>query len=382
MNQASLSGLARAREIYSRRNKRAEELRQHGRKIAGFLCSFVPGELITAAGMVPYRITGNPKEPVTRTDAYIEPYLCPYVRNCFDLAIKEKFNFLDIVIMAHSCDGVQRTFGIWSYYLNPPQAIFLNVPHTIDSEASRFFKSELGFFKQRLEEISGSTISSQNLLDAVELYNDNRSLVRQLYMKRKHNPPLITGTEIMQTLVAGALIPADEFRSLLKEILAEIENRKQPSQRNPIRLLVWGSIMDDISFVHLIEQSGANVVVDDTCIGTRSFWNDVDTRGDIYEGLAKSYFLDFLCPRTYRGASKERFSYLGDLTKDFGVNGVILYSLNYCDPHSLDAPDVRDYLEELGLPVLHIEDDYTMANIEAVKTRIQAFLEIIDESTS
>ena len=73
MHQTELSGLARAKAIYDSPTKRAEELSGSGKKIAGYLCSFVPGEILTAAGLVPYRITGNPREAVTHTDAYIEP---------------------------------------------------------------------------------------------------------------------------------------------------------------------------------------------------------------------------------------------------------------------------------------------------------------------
>jgi len=119
------------------------------------------------------------------------------------------------------------------------------------------------------------------------------------------------------------------------------------------------------------------VVVDDTCIGTRSYWNQVPLDGDIWDGLVDSYFVKFQCPRTCRDPGTGRFEYILDHAREFKANGVIFYTLRFCDPHLFDVPDLRDYLKQAGLPVLILEDDYTMATIEAFRTRIQAFVEMI-----
>ena len=54
-----------------------------------------------------------------------------------------------------------------------------------------------------------------------------------------------------------------------------------------------------------------------------------------------------------------------------------MYIMRYCDTHELDAPDVRDYIQEMGVPVLHLEDDYSLTSIGGLRTRIEAFLEMI-----
>ncbi|MFC2039202.1 2-hydroxyacyl-CoA dehydratase [Chloroflexota bacterium] len=51
--------------------------------------------------------------------------------------------------------------------------------------------------------------------------------------------------------------------------------------------------------------------------------------------------------------------------------------MRICDNHRYDAPDLRDYLEREGFPVLHIESDYTLAALGAMRTRLQAFVETI-----
>jgi len=146
----ALTGLARARALYEGRDRRGRELKAQGRTIVGYLCNFAPPEILEAAGLVPYRIRGDLREPVTRADQYVEPYGCPFVRNTFDLAVKDRYDFLDGLVMAHACDSVQRMYGIWTHYKPPGFSHMLNVPHTLGPAPERFFRRELDFFRERV----------------------------------------------------------------------------------------------------------------------------------------------------------------------------------------------------------------------------------------
>ena len=127
-------------------------------------------------------------------------------------------------------------------------------------------------------------------------------------------------------------------------------------------------------------------MADDLCIGTRFFWYDVEKTADPLDGLAKRYLGGIMCPHTYRGDSEMtrqqelalRFGHIRDFVEQFNVNGVILYILKYCDSQEWEVPDLRDYIQEqLGLPVLHIEHDYSTAALAPWKTRVQAFVEMV-----
>ena len=133
-----------------------------------------------------------------------------------------------------------------------------------------------------------------------------------------------------------------------------------------------------MSLVHLLEESGARVVMDDLCTGSRSFWKDVDTTKEPMAGLAERYLGGVTCPVTYRsGKAAERFSYLEAYARGWDVQGAVLYTIRFCDTYQLDAPEIKEYLQSLGLPVLHLEDDYIMPALAQWKTRIEAFLELI-----
>jgi benzoyl-CoA reductase subunit C len=240
-----------------------------------------------------------------------------------------------------------------------------------------FFQKEIESLKTGLEQFVGRSASEKDIIDAIRLHNRSRALIRELYNLRKLEPPLISGTEAMWVLMAGMTIPIQEFNELLEEVVTEVRSRK-PSHDSKPRLLISGSEVDDDSLIRLVEESGAHVVMDDLCTGTRFYWHDVDASKGAIHGLAERY-LGITCPRTYRpGKAAQRFSYLGDFIREWKVQGVILYTIRFCDTYQLDAPEMKDYIQSLALPVLFLEDTYITSPLGQWKTRVEAFLETIE----
>ncbi len=382
---AHASGLARVDELYQNRSQRAKELSKEGKKVIGYMCCFPPAEMFTALDMVPYRVQGNIKEPITQANNYLETIMCPFVRSCFDLARKGQYEFLDGIVMPHSCDTILHVYDIWRYYQKHPFSHFLDVPHMAHPTSYKFQKIELQRLRTALEKYAGAQLTDDKLKQAIKLHNELRGLLRQLYELRKPDPPLISGSEVTRVIVATMVIPVKEAIELLHQVIAEVKSRKTGKpEKKSARVLVYGSEMDDMTFIKLIEDCGANVVMDDLCIGTRFFWNDIPLTADPLDGIAKRNIDLVPCPRTYRESPgtheadiENRLGYLKQYLKDFKANAAILYIIRYCDTQEFDVPDIRDYLKGSGYPVLHIEDDYSLATIGQLRTRIQAFLEMI-----
>ncbi|MDD5168794.1 MAG: 2-hydroxyacyl-CoA dehydratase family protein [Syntrophales bacterium] len=369
--------------LYTERGKHARELHDSGKKVVGYFCCYVPDEIITAFDMVPYRIQGSQSVPIDEADAYIEPTACPFARSCFNLALKGEYDFLDGFVAPHSCDTVERMYHIWRH--NKPASFnhYLNVPHMMGPSSEEFYKKELEYFIKCLEDWSGRKLDQEKLRDAVGLYNERRALLRELYDLRKTDPPLVSGTEITKVLVAGMGIPAAEHIELVRQYIAEVKGRPQPAGEKLPRIFIWGNEIDDVAFVKLIEESGARVVMDDLCTGTRAFWDDVPETADPLDGITSRY-LCIHCPRsnvpqteTREGDLENRYGYIRNFIKEWQVNGVIFYIVRYCDTCELEGPDLREYLNAMKLPVLMIEDDYSTSTIGQLRTRIQAFLEMI-----
>lgn len=387
MSHTTSKGLARVEELYENRSSRVQELKAQGKKVIAYFCCLTPVEMITAAGLIPIRILGDVKEPITRADAHLENIACPFARSCLDIALKGRYDFIDGLVVPHTCDNIYAVYGIWAsdiVPITPPYAYFVDSPHMTFPTSFEFYEVELDRFRKSLENLVGHEISDKQLGDAIKLQNENRSLLRDLYGLRKQDPPLLSGTEMTRILVAAVLVPVDESNEILREVVEEVKNRLNPTTAKT-RLLVYGGEIDNIALIELIEDSGANVIVDDHCLGFRSFWHDVKADGNPLRALSARYLGEVACPRTYKqrtGSYKEdmdnRFGYLMDLAKEYDAKGVILYIIRYCDTFELDAPGVRDYFQDAGLPVLHIEDDYSVSTIGQLRTRVQAFLEMID----
>ena len=190
-------------------------------------------------------------------------------------------------------------------------------------------------------------------------------------------------------MVALMSIPVEEGNNLLREVISEVQERKDGPKKKQARLLIWGSIIDDMALISMIEDLDANVVMDDTCVGSRNYWPDVTMTDDVLDGLAYRYLVEIMCPRTFRGDETgkgkkdymadlaNRYGYLHDYIKEWNVDGVILQSVTYCDIHGYEVPGLKDYLDSLDVPNIYLEHDYNKAAMAPLKTRVQAFIEML-----
>jgi benzoyl-CoA reductase subunit C len=164
-----------------------------------------------------------------------------------------------------------------------------------------------------------------------------------------------------------------EHNQLLEAVLKELPRQDQDSERGA-RLMVIGSEVDP-EFISLLESSGAQVVTDDTCTGSRYFWNDVIPAGDSLSAIAARYLDRLPCPLR-DVTERRRIRRILDLVKDYNVDGVIIALQKFCEPHGFDNPAIERALKENGIPSLFLELDITLAPGQ-LRTRIEAFLEMI-----
>jgi len=384
MERANGQGLAMAEKYYRDYGCRARELKGKGQKIMGYLSALGPVEIITAAGFIPLRMKGNVKEPITKADTQMETIVCPFVRNVFDSALKGAYDYLDGLVIPHTCDSVSRTYDIWRYNLPFPYSHFLNVPHVTDDPSLEFFREVLGTFINSLEKFSGNKISSEQLIQAVRAYNENREATRQLYELRKSNPPLISGVEMINVLVASMSLPVEESTGLIHDVMDEVKKRGGGPAEESARIMIVGDQIDDTALAEILEKAGAHMVMDDISIGSKIYWPDVEVTADPVEGIAERYLRKMKLPTLYTetGGSyqdnlKARFGHIRQFIKDFQVDGVILFTYKYCDPYGFEVPATKSYIESSGTPVLYMEDEYSTSTLGRLKTRIEAFLEMI-----
>ncbi len=364
---------------------RARQLHKEGRKIIGYVCSFVPLEMIAASGAIPFRVRGSIQEPITLGDTLLETIVCPYYRSCFDLSIKGRYEFLSGLVIPHACDSMVRSYSVWSYSLPYSYFHFVNVPTVCEESSFEFFEEELKNFKKSLERFTGKSIQDEDLSKAIQLYNKNRDKIRALYELRKNDPPLISGTELTMALTAGSGLPIDESNEWFDQVIAAVKGRGgSPLSKGP-RILIDGACIDHIELVKLVEELGGNVVADTICNGARDSFPKTEESKDPIQALSRRYLDKLNCPKTYRankagtfeGDIANRFGDIGTYAREFRVEGAILYVYKYCDPFGFEVPARKAYYQSIQVPMLHLEDTYSAGNLGQLRTRIQAFLEMI-----
>jgi benzoyl-CoA reductase/2-hydroxyglutaryl-CoA dehydratase subunit BcrC/BadD/HgdB len=344
--------------------------------VMGWFCAYTPEEILLAAGFYPYRIIPEPTRAITLSDFYIERSFCPYVRSCLGEALNGHYRFLGGLVVVNSCDPMRRLYDAWRYYIGGDSISLLDLPRVNSDLAVEYYRECLLRFISELEAHYQVNISADSISGAISTHNKTRSLLKALYQLNQDCGMPIPAVQIQRVVKASTVLPSDTFNELVEQLLSEVDTARSDVQEGP-RVLISGSIMDNPLIIELIEQSGASVVGDDLCTGTRQFWQPVEPDSDPLTALSQYYLSRTPCPRMED--AQRRFDHIFQLIDDFRVDGVIFYTLKFCDPFLYDIPLLKSQLGIRGIPSLMLEGDYMPGTLGRVKTRIQAFIEMLGE---
>jgi benzoyl-CoA reductase/2-hydroxyglutaryl-CoA dehydratase subunit BcrC/BadD/HgdB len=380
-----LKGLA---EIERAILARPEELKagyQEGRIPIGYFCNYVPEELIHAAGLIPIRlISGGEKEPEVSGGEYITPNSCSYAKSCIGYRASGKdpfFMIIDYIVESPACvqmewvlEALEKYFGIKTIPIGLPRKFN-------DDEALAYYLKELEDFQARIEEIAQRKITDKDLCDAVDLYNSIRQKLRAIYNLLKGDHPPISWAEVLDIVQAGFVLDRRRYLEILNSILEELSGHQAGEKGNQAgpRILIAGSILasGDKKVLGLVKELGVNIVIDELCTGSRWFWNDVEE--PTLEGLGRRYLRKIPCATLpdARRMGNTRRDHLKELIEQYKVAGVISYTLRFCDAYSFKVEDDRKWLDQMGIPLLHINSDYSSISLGQIRTRIEAFIELL-----
>lgn len=362
--------------LISAENKFIKEWKRQNKRVLGYACSYTPEEIIYAGGLLPVRVLGS-LEPSKLADVYLPVNVCSFAKSCLNEALKGNYRFMDGFVVSNSCDNQNKIYDLWRYCTSIRKTYFINTPHSITENSLKFFYEELERFRKWLMKSFDVKISEENLKNTIRIFNENRQLLKQIYELRKQNPPLVSGSEMLEIVLSSMMIPKDEHNKLLHTLLHEIKRRKELPKKG-VRLFVSGSVMGSSELLRLIENVGGCVVADDLCTGSRYFWDLVEENGEPMMTIAERYLHKIPCP--FMNSLVERFKYVREMVKLFNVEGVLIFSLKFCDVHSFDAPLLAEELREKeGIPVLCLEWEQSLSGIAQLRTRIEAFIEMLGE---
>lgn len=356
-------------------NPALQSWKDQGGKVVGYFCSTVPEEIVTAAGMVPFRMRATGSTGTEESDAFYSSINCSFPRHCFNLALIGEFKFLDGVICVNSCDHVRRIYDNWKRFVPVDFIEIMSLPRKTGPDQVGWYTDELAMLKEKIEKHFGVEITDDRLWEAIKLHNETRRLQRKLYELRKQEKPPITGAETLAVMVAGTAMPKEQYNEMLRELLDELSGLEGPGGHRA-RLLIVGGILDDPAYIKVIEDQGGLVVTDSTCFGSRLTWVDVnENASDPVAALAQYYVADRpSCPRMY-GEHNNRAKYVIDMCHEFNCDGVIGERLMFCDSWLVEHYMLGQDLKAVNIPFLKLDREYLTSGIGQLRTRVQAFLE-------
>lgn len=363
-------------------NSYVQKFKENGGKVIGLSCSFLPlREIYRAAGMLGIRLRGNEVSSTTIGDTYFGPVICSFPKCLLQMAGEGKYKFLDGLIMSTGCDAMRRLDDCWrkagtDYDGIVPEFHYLfGIPHKAYDFDIEWFVDETRLHIKNLEKHFHVTVKDEDIVNSIKLFNESRFLMQKMQdIRVKPNLP-ISGTDATAVLIAGSSMPVDDYIKLMKGFVDKLDTKKDGLKGK--RILLLGSVNDDLHFLKAIEDEGAVIVDDNNCFGARCFETMIEPGGDPVESLARSYLDGHKCPRMF-GEYKMRLNYIKDKVDKSKIDGVILQNIRFCDLHGSENGIFERDLEKDGIPCMRLEREYgTLVETGRVKMRVQAFIERI-----
>ncbi|MFP4474853.1 MAG: 2-hydroxyacyl-CoA dehydratase subunit D [Desulfatibacillaceae bacterium] len=355
--------------------------KEAGGRVVGHTCSFMPLEILDAAGILPVRLRGIGTTEMHIGDTYFGPFVCRYPKALLQLVGDGTYDYLDGAVVSTGCDAMRRMDDCWRKLAEdapgtlPPFFHYFDVPQKVEPHARDWFAGQVRKLISALEAHFGVTISDRDLARAIRARNRVRGLLWELELLRRNIPARVSGTEAFAAVLAGAVLPPELFANELESALARIRDDMPDAQQGRRRVLVGGSISDDLELIEMVEDSGAVVVADNLCFGVRHASDRVEEGRDPVEALSERYLSRSVCPRMF-GNYKTRLAGMREKIGDAGVDGVILENVRFCDLHGSENGLLEHDLEASGIPCIRVEREYgPFSDTGRLNMRVGAFVE-------
>ncbi|KPK28678.1 MAG: hypothetical protein AMK69_08430 [Nitrospira bacterium SG8_3] len=350
--------------------------RRTGGKVVGFLCSYAPEEILYAANILPVRLIGA-QQSSDLVEKYIASNIgCSFCRDCLGQGLEGKYDYLDGIVQGQTCLHTGEVYWIWQKHIPIEFSYFLGVPHSTQGVGRYEYLAEVyREFKDALEEWTGKEITNEDLDRAIDAFNTNRSLIREIFEYRKKDDPLVTGAEALDLALSAQIMDRQEHNEMMQEVLRDLPNREMDRETGT-RIMIIGSVNTDREFMQLVEEEmdlPATIVIDDTCTGMRYNFNDVTPQDDRLLAISIRYNHRPPCPNK-DWPKRRRTPFINHLLKAYKVEAAILFNHKFCQPHMLDNAYIEEMLKKKDIPTLQLEFDIRIP-IGQFRTRVEAMLE-------
>ncbi len=333
--------------------------------------------MLHAAGFFPYGIVGGSTN-LEEANAHLQAWACSHSRSSLARALEGGLDFLDGLIIPHTCDTMRMLLDLWAQIHPLPYMENFRLPRQVNrSSARRYLLGELTRIKEGLEEYRGAPIKNEELIRSIELYNQNRKMLRKLNDLHSRYPGLFSSRQLYTVINASMIMPREEVNRLLQVSLEQLEEKENKEAKNGhMPLLMSGTLLEPFEVLDYIEEFGGTVVADDFQNGYRYIEADVSTAEDPLEALAERQ-LNRIPSAAFDVEYNPRRHFLTRMAKEKKATGAILLHLTFCEPENFDGYDNLKAMQAEGFPAIRIESQFGGTGLGQARTRIHAFMEMI-----
>jgi benzoyl-CoA reductase/2-hydroxyglutaryl-CoA dehydratase subunit BcrC/BadD/HgdB len=372
-------------EIHGLRIKEIMDAKEQGRKVVGTFCVFVPEEIVLALDALCVGLCAGAELGFEAAEQYIPRNTCSLIKSAFGFKLAKVCPYIestDMIVGENTCDGKKKAYESYSDLVG--NLYVMDIPQMKSESGRALMKAEFKRFATSLEELTGNKLTVDNLKKGIETVNNKRKAILRLAKLRAANPVPISGLDV---LLANQVYFYDDpvrFTNSVNAICDELEQRIEDNigvfSKDTPRILISGCPMaiPNWKIPHLIETSGATIVGEEMCTGERGTQNLTADNGNSLEEM-----IDNIVDRYMKidcavfTPNQSRYEHIKEMANNYKADGVLNYSLQFCQPYTHESMTFGKELEEEGIPVLNLETDYSQEDAGQLKTRIEAFIERI-----
>ncbi len=358
-----------------------------GGKVVGCLACmppFVPEELVHAAGMLPVGLWGA-EIPVRLADAKLQSFACSVARTSLEMGLKEAISVCDGFMFPSTCDAFQNLSEVWKATTEKP-CFKVTYPKRTNGEAARgYLQKEFELLQAELARFSGAPVGERELRKSIEIYNENRRLMRELDRLRAGRPDFLSTRQMTDVVMASSFLPREEHsrlvRSLLEAASEPARPRGEPGEggKEPVRIFLTGVMARPIAIPTALEELGVWVVGDDLGLGSLYYSTEIPGGAASHVDLAEGYLRYPPCS-TLHPSPPARARTLISRVRETKAEGVLILVTKFCEPELFDHPQLREDLKEAGIPSVLLETELSMTAPGALRTRVEALVETLKEN--
>ncbi len=344
-----------------------------GGKAIGLALTDVPEELVHAAGALPTVLLGADIS-LQNAEKHFQGFSCSYSRGILELYERGDLGHLDGLVIPYACDVTRCLDLVFKYVEGLEFYDCLRIPRREKGAGvEKYFVAEMKRLAENLAAVTGRPVTDEGLAASIAAYNKARGLLGELRTALREGDG-VTLAELLSAVRASMVMAPEDSIPLLEEAVSGLSAAGK--RDGEPRVVLAGKTAEPLGLAELIEQSGLQVVEDHLTVGGRWAQASVPELDDPWKALAgrQQARLPFAGIWDER---PNRASYLLERVKELSADGAVFLVQKFCEPAELDYPGIKEELEKEGVSLLAIETDFHQSSLAAVRTRVEAFAEML-----